>query len=610
MTSSQLDLKNWMPIQSNGSKAELSALGMQVLQKRCLMKNDKLEIVEDPSQLFRRVARVVATADSIYGNEYGLEQTEEEFYRVMLDLEFLPNSPALMSAGTSNGQLAACFVLPVEDSIKRIFSTLRNAAIIHKSGGGTGFSFSRIRPEGDIVRSTKGSSSGPLSFMRIFDQATETMKQGGIERGANMAILRVDHPDIMKFVQAKSNEDAFNNFNLSVAVTDSFVHAAKRRSLFYLRNPHTKRITEQIDSSGLLDEIAKQAWNTGEPGVIFIDEINRHNPTPHAGIIEATNTCGEQPLLPYESCVLGSINLSKVVVNGRIAWNKLESLSRTGVHFLDNIIDVTNFPIPKTAEITRANRKIGLGVMGFADMLIKLEIPYDSDNAVLTAREVMKFITEKARDESAKLAQSRGSFPNFNGSFWNKKGYKTMRNATLTTIAPTGTISMIAGCTQSIEPIFAIAPHRNIMNNMQSLGINNLFVYEMMRRGIYTESLLKEIIMAGSIQNISAIPKDLKRIFVTALDVKPEWHVRVQAAFQQHTDNAVAKTVNIPQEATIEDVRKIFLLAHELGCKGITVYRDCSRSKQVIYNGPARPKECSCQWSADCKGYRSQEAST
>jgi ribonucleoside-diphosphate reductase alpha chain len=595
MTSNQLDLKKWIRPELSASETELSPLGMQVLQKRCLMKNDNLEIVENPSQLFRRVARVVATADSAYDDEFDIKQTEEEFYRVMLDLEFLPNSPALMSAGTSNGQLVACFVLPVEDSIKGIFSTLRNAAIIHKSGGGTGFSFSRIRPEGDTVRSTKGSSSGPLSFMRIFDQATETMKQGGMRRGANMAMLRVDHPDILKFVQAKSNEDAFNNFNFSVAITDSFVNAAKKRRTFYLRNPHTRRIAKEIDSSGLLDEIAKQAWQTGEPGVIFIDEINKHNPTPNVGIMEATNTCGEQPLLPYESCVLGSINLSKVVANGIILWNKLESLSRIGVHFLDNIIDVTNYPIPKTAEITRANRKIGLGVMGFADMLVKLRIPYDSDKAVLTAREVMKFVSGKARDESVRLAQSRGSFRNFDGSFWNKKGYGTMRNATVTTIAPTGTISMIAGCTQSIEPIFAIAPYRNIMENMQALGINSLFVEELMRRDIYTEKLSKEVMMSGSIQNISGIPEDLRRIFVTALDVRPEWHVRVQAAFQQYTDNAVAKTVNMPPETTIEDVRKILLLAHELGCKGITVYRNGSRSKQVIYNGPPKPKTCSCQ---------------
>lgn len=595
MTSNQLGLESWIPPESNAFKTEISSLGMQLLQKRCLMKNDNLDTVENPSQLFRRVARVVATADSSYDDESDIRRTEEEFYRVMLDLEFLPNSPALMSAGTSNGQLVACFVLPVDDSIKGIFSTLRNAAIIHKSGGGTGFSFSRIRPEGDIVRSTKGFSSGPLSFMKVFDQATETMKQGGMRRGANMAILRVDHPDILKFVQAKSNEDAFNNFNFSVAITDSFVFAAKKRRTFYLRNPHTRRIAEEIDSSGLLDEIAKQAWQTGEPGVIFIDEINRHNSTSHVGIVEATNTCGEAPLLPYESCVLGSINLSKVVVNGAVLWNKLEHLSRVGVHFLDNIIDVTNYPIPKIAEITRANRKIGLGVMGFADMLVKLGISYDSDKAVSTAREVMKFISEKARNESVELAQSRGSFRNFDGSFWNEKGYKAMRNATVTTIAPTGTISMIAGCTQSIEPIFSIAPYRNIMDNMQALGINSLFVEEIMRRGICAENLLKEVIMAGSIQNMSGIPEDLKRIFVTALDVRPEWHVRVQAAFQQYTDNAVAKTVNMPQETTIEDVRKIFLLAHELGCKGITVYRNGSRSKQVIYSSQPKPRACSCQ---------------
>jgi len=569
-------------------------LGLRVLEKRCLLKDDDLKIAETPSGLFHRVATLAASADLNYDESADVEKTEKDFYRVMSNLEFLPNSPALMNAGTPIGQLAACFVLPVRDSVDGIFTTLRHAAMIHKSGGGTGFDFSKIRPEGDIVRSTKGLASGPVSFIKVFNESTSVIKDGGRRRGANMGILRVDHPDILKFVCAKSNEYAFTNFNFSVAITDSFIKAVRYKKKFFLRNPRSKKVEKVVDSCQLFNDIARQAWKTGEPGVIFIDQMNRENPTPNLGKIEATNTCGEQPLLPFESCVLGSINLSKIVVDNTISWKRLEFLTRIGVHFLDNIIDVTSYPIPKIAKITRSNRKIGIGVMGFADMLIKLKIPYNSNKARLLAGTIMERISETARDESMKIAQIRGSFLNFQGSIWERRGYHEMRNATLTTIAPTGTISIIAGCTNSIEPIFAIATYRKIMGHLKALGVNRLFAEEAKKRGIYKEKLIREVTKSGSIQAIPEIPEDVKRIFVTALDIEPKWHVRIQAAFQRYTDNAVAKTVNLPHDATVKDVENIFLYAYKLGCKGTTVYRNRSRESQVLYKGSQTPTECSC----------------
>ncbi len=572
----------------------ISQLGFSVLENRCLLKDDELKIVENPSNLFHRVARLVASTDLKYDNSADVEKTENDFYKAMSNLEFLPNSPALMNAGTPVGQLVACFVLPVPDSISGIYSSMKHAALIHKSGGGTGFDFSKIRPEGDIVRSTKGLASGPLSFIKVFNESTNVIKDGGRRRGANMGILRIDHPDIVKFIRAKSDESAFTNFNFSVAITDSFIKAVEHKKKFSLKNPRSQKVEEVVDSCELLEEIAYQAWKTGEPGAIFIDEINRRNPIPDEGKIEATNTCGEQPLLPFESCVLGSINLSRIVENSEISWERLESLVRLGVHFLDNLIDVTIYPISRIRKITQANRKIGIGVMGFADMLIKLGIPYDSRQAKHMAEEIMSFISQKAKDESVKIAQLRGSFPNFEGSVHQRSGLKEMRNATLTTIAPTGTISVIAGCTNGIEPIFAIASYRKILGHFRALGINRLFAEEAKKRGIYTDELIEKITKNGSLQAISEIPRDLKRIFVTALDIDPKWHVRIQAAFQSYTDNAVAKTVNLPYKATREDVRKIFLFAHKLGCKGITVYRNGSRNSQVLYNGSQHNAKCSC----------------
>ncbi len=563
---------------------KLSLNAVRVLERRYLLKDDQGNVIETPSQMFRRVAKAVASADRIYRKDADVRKTEDEFYRVMAYLEFLPNSPTLMNAGTEIGQLSACFVLPVEDSIDAIFDALKSMALIHKSGGGTGFSFSRLRPAGDLVKSTKGVASGPVSFMRIFDVATDVIKQGGKRRGANMGILRVDHPDIIEFITAKEKEGVLANFNVSVGVTDDFMKALKNDEEYDLINPRTGKAEKRLRARDVFDLIVTMAWRTGDPGIVFLDEINRHNPTPHIGRIESTNPCGEVPLLPYESCNLGSINLSKMVEDGKINWDKLKETVRTAVHFLDNVIDVNNYPLPEIEKNTKANRKIGLGVMGFAELLIQLNIPYDSEEAVATAEKTMKFISDEARKMSVELAEERGSFPNFKGSIWEKKGYKMMRNATLTTIAPTGSISIIANASSGIEPLFAVSFVRNVMGT-QLFEVNQLFEKIAKERGFYSTELLTLIAKTGSVKGVKEVPEDVQRIFVTALDIAPEWHVKMQAAFQKYTDNAVAKTVNLPHEATLEDVRKIFMLAYELKCKGVTVYRYGSKREQVLYVG-------------------------
>ena len=494
------------------------------------------------------------------------------------------NSPTLMNAGTDIGQLSACFVLPVGDSIEEIFDALKYMALIHKSGGGTGFSFSRLRPRGDIVRSTMGVASGPLSFMKIFDVATEVIKQGGKRRGANMGILRVDHPDIIDFITAKEKEGVLTNFNISVGVTDEFMEAVENDGYYSLINPRNGAVVRRLKARAVFDLMATAAWKTGDPGLMFLDEINRRNPTPHVGVIESTNPCGEVPLLPYESCNLGSINLSKMVRNGEIDWEKIKRTVRTAVHFLDNVIDANKYPIPQVEKATKSNRKIGLGVMGFAELLIKLGVPYDSEEAIKTAEKVMSFISEEARKKSIELGEERGSFPNFSGSVWEKKGYKTVRNATVTSIAPTGTISIIAGTSSGIEPLFAVAFVRNVMGT-QLLEVNPVFEQIAKERGFYSTELISKITRTGSVQNLSEVPPDIRRIFVTALEIAPEWHVRMQAAFQKYTDNAVSKTVNLPNEATIDDVRRIFLMAYKLKCKGITIYRYGSKAEQVLVVG-------------------------
>jgi ribonucleoside-diphosphate reductase alpha chain len=570
---------------------KLGVNAIKVLKNRYLMKDYEGKVTETPSQILRRVAKAVAKADLLYDKKSDVERTEETFYQIMADREFLPNSPTLMNAGTRLGQLSACFVLPVDDSIDGIFTTLKHMAMIHQSGGGTGFSFSKLRPAGDIVGSTKGVASGPVSFMTIYDAATNVIKQGGRRRGANMAILDVTHPDILKFIEAKSREGILTNFNISVAVTDQFMDAVEKDAEVALINPRSGKVEAKLRARHVFDLIVSNAWRTGDPGIVFIDEINRHNPTPKLGEIRSTNPCGEQPLLPFESCNLGSINLVKMVKGREVDWEKLRKVTRTAVHFLDNVIDVNRYPVPEIGEVTRANRKIGLGVMGFADMLIMLGIAYDSEEALAMGEEVMKFVSDEATKKSVEIGEKRGAFPNFRGSIWEKKGYKTIRNSTLTTVAPTGTISIIAGCSGGIEPIFAVAFVRNVMEGTRLLEIQPTFEELAKERGFYSRDLMLEIAKTGSIQNMEEVPKDVRRIFVTSLDIDPEWHVRMQAGFQKYVDNAVSKTVNLPPDATVEDVRRVYLLAYKLKCKGVTVYRYGSKREQVLYVGPLLTKE-------------------
>jgi len=570
---------------------KLGVNAIRVLKRRYILKDERGNPIETPSQLFRRVAKAVAVADLIYDKNANVGEVEEEFYQLMANREFMPNSPTLMNAGTDIGQLSACFVIPVEDSIEGIFNAVKWMAVIHKTGGGTGFSFSRLRPKNDLVKSTMGIASGPLSFMRVFDVTTDVIKQGGRRRGANMGILRVDHPDILEFIMAKSREGVLTNFNISVAATDEFMKKVEKDEKYDIINPRTGKPIMQLRSKNVFDLIVHNAWTTGDPGLIFIDEINRHNPTPHIGQIEATNPCGEQPLLPFESCNLGSIDLSKMVADGKIDWEKLRGTVRTAVHFLDNVIDVSRFPLPEIEAQTKANRKIGLGVMGFAEALFKLNIPYDSDEALAMAEKFMKFINDEVHRMSMEIAEKRGSFPNFKGSIWEEKGYKAMRNSTVTTVAPTGTISIIAGTTSGIEPVFAITFVRSVMEGTQLLEINPVFEKVAKERGFYSEELMMKIAKKGSIQDINEIPEDVRRVFVTALDIDPEWHVKMQAAFQKYTDNAVAKTVNLRHNATPEDVRKVYWLAYKLKCKGITVYRYGSKREQVLYIGEVLGKE-------------------
>ncbi|MCX6776637.1 MAG: vitamin B12-dependent ribonucleotide reductase [Candidatus Micrarchaeota archaeon] len=562
---------------------KLSVNAIKVLERRYLKKDKNGQVVETPKQMFRRVARAIALVDVFYDRNVDTLNVEEEFYDAMVNLEFLPNSPTIMNAGTEIGQLAACFVLPIEDSIESIFNAVKNTALIHQSGGGTGYAFSKLRPKGDVVKSTGGVASGPVSFMRVFDVSTDVIKQGGKRRGANMGMLRVDHPDILEFIMAKSSSHALNNFNISVAVTDKFMEALEKDEQYDLINPRKRNGVDKLSAKKVFKLIVQQAWRNGEPGIIFIDRMNAANPTPALGQIESTNPCGEQPLLSYESCNLGSINLSRMVNDdGEIDWDKLKRTIRTAVHFLDNVIDANKYPIPEIELMTKGNRKIGLGVMGFADMLFQMGVQYNSEKGVEVAESVMKFINDESKKASAALAEKRGAFPNFDKSVYNKPGAPKMRNATTTTIAPTGTLSIIGGCSSGVEPLFAIAYIRRVMDNTELLEVHPIFEKIARKENFYSLELIRKIAQSGGVQGLPEVPENWQKVFVVAYGVSPEWHVRIQAAFQKYTDNAVSKTINFPVDATPEDVEKVYMLAYNLGCKGVTVYRDKSREGQVL----------------------------
>lgn len=587
-----VNLSNALTLPQNFLAAEpikLSANAIRVLQKRYLGKDINGNVEETPRDMFMRVARHIAQAEKNYSQDAKVEaEAERKFFDLMTSLKFLPNSPTLMNAGRPLGQLAACFVLPVEDSMEAIFDSLKNAALIHKSGGGTGFSFSRLRAKNSMVGSTGGVASGPVSFMKIFNTATEQVKQGGTRRGANMGILRVDHPDILEFITCKKNNDTLNNFNISVAVTDAFMQAVTENADYDLIDPVSGQVVGTLNAADVYKLLVDNAWSNGDPGIIFIDKINADNPTPALGAIESTNPCGEQPLLPMEACNLGSINLALFVkeTDGKaeIDYEDLEKVVSAAMHFLDNTIDMSIFPLPEIKKMVQGNRKVGLGVMGFADMLYKMKIGYNTEQALDAARQVMAFIQRTAIDASAELARQRGNFKNYNKSVF-KDSKAPRRNATCTTIAPTGTLSILGNCSSGIEPLFALSFVRNVMDNDKLVEVNPYFEAEARALNFYSDALMEEISAKGSVHDVQAVPPALRKIYVTAHDISPEWHVRMQAAFQEFTDNAVSKTVNMPAEASVEDVREVYDLTYELGCKGITIYRDGSKEAQVLSFG-------------------------
>lgn len=561
-----------------------------VLEKRYLIRDEQGRPQETVDELFDRVSRAIAEADKNFDPQADIDAVAKQFRDMMTNLEFLPNSPTLMNAGRPLGQLSACFVLPVGDSMEDIFTSIKNAALIHKSGGGTGFSFSRLRAKGATVNSTGGVASGPVSFMKVFNAATEAVKQGGTRRGANMGILRVDHPDILEFISCKNNTAEITNFNISVGITEAFMKAVENDEDYELIDPSTKQVTNKLNAKTVFAAIVQSAWQTGEPGIIFLDRLNRDNAVPSQGEIESTNPCGEQPLLPYESCNLGSINLvAHLKKSGErylLDWDKLRDTIRKAVHFLDNVIEVNKYPLPEIAETTLATRKIGLGLMGFADMLLYLGIPYNSEQGVTMGNEIMEMINRIGHEASAQLAQERGAFPLFGESIY--RDGTPLRNATVTTIAPTGTLSIIANVSSGVEPVFAYAYIRNVMDNTHLIETNHILQERLEAAGLYNEDLMHEIVEKGSLAHVDGIPEDIKRVFVCAHDISPIWHVKMQAAFQEHTDNAVSKTVNFPNSATKDDVEEVYWLAYKLGCKGITIYRDGSRAEQVLNIGAVK----------------------
>ncbi len=593
-----------MQDQKTEIKPRLTPNSLAVLKRRYLKRNDLGEVIESPEELFIRVAKNIASGDANFdATEEEIDNTARDFYRMMAKLEFMPNSPTLMNAGRKLGQLSACFVLPIDDNMESIFETVKNTALIHKSGGGTGFSFSRLRPKNSIVATTSGVASGPISFLKVINSATEAVKQGGTRRGANMGILRIDHPDIVDFIKCKDDLSELTNFNISVGVTNSFMKSVKERTTYPLIDPRSGKqfkidgVPQTLDASEVYQSIIEHAHKTGEPGVIFLDKINAKENTPEVGLVEATNPCGEQPLLPYESCNLGSINISKVVravvdpsdtskmFRNEIDWEKLKDIIWKAVHFLDNVIEKNKYPFEAIRKATYDNRRIGLGIMGWADLLIMLETPYNSDEALQLAEKLMSFIQKEADSASADLAAKRGNFRNWENSAFYDESTQTgrpRRNSTVTTIAPTGTISIIAGCSSGVEPIFAVSYVRTVMDNTQMIEVNPLFESRAKEMGFYSESLMERIAEKNSIIDFAEIPQDIKDIFVTSHDVSPQWHIRMQAAFQKHTENAVSKTINLPNEATVDDVMTAFNLAFELDCKGVTIYRDGSRAFQVL----------------------------
>ncbi|MBC8570599.1 vitamin B12-dependent ribonucleotide reductase [Zongyangia hominis] len=572
---------------------QMNKNGQTVLERRYLIKDEHGQNIETVEGLFRRVADAIAGADTLFDKKADVRALSDQFYDLMTNLEFLPNSPTLMNAGRPLGQLSACFVLPIEDSMEEIFETVKNAALIHKSGGGTGFSFSRLRSAGSTVKTTGGVASGPVSFMRVFNMATEAVKQGGTRRGANMGILRVDHPDILDFIDCKKNNADITNFNISVGITEDFMKAVELGIDYDLVDPHTKEVVGQLSAKEVFDKIVEAAWRNGEPGIIFLDRLNRDNVVPSQGEIESTNPCGEQPLLPFESCNLGSINLCQMLKETDGGWeldyDKLDRTVGLAIHFLDNVIEVNKYPLPIIDEVTKSTRKIGLGVMGFADMLARLGLSYNSDEGVEVGEKVMDFITTRAKAYSQELAKTRGAFPLFAESIF--KDEAPLRNATCTTIAPTGTLSIIAGCSSGVEPVFAYVFIRNVMDNTEMIEVNPILRETLEKRGLYSDELMRKIAKEGTLAHIDEIPEDIKKVFVCSHDISPTYHVKMQAAFQRHTDNAVSKTVNFTHDATTLDVREVYMLAYRLDCKGVTIYRDGSRDSQVLNIGSVKKGE-------------------
>ncbi len=567
----------------------LTPEALKILEKRYLKRDAQGKVIESPEEMFWRVARNVAEADRLYSSSSSVEETSEAFFKLMATLDFLPNSPCLMNAGRDLQQLAACFVLPIEDSLDSIFETVKQTALIHQSGGGTGFSFSRLRPKDDPVASTGGVASGPISFMRVFNMATEVIKQGGTRRGANMGVLRVDHPDILEFISLKRDSREMENFNLSVGITRAFMEAVEKDEDYPLINPRTKKEVRRLKARRVLDEMVTSAWECGDPGVLFLDRINEANPTPALGEIESTNPCGEVPLLPYEACVLGSINLLHMIKekNEKVEFDfeKLKRTIREAVHFLDNVVDMNQYPLPQIRQMSMGNRKVGLGVMGLAHLFIRMGIVYSSQKALEVARGLMSFIQYEAREASAQLAEKRGVFPNFKGSIYDRPGGVKLRNATLTTIAPTGTLSLIANCSSGIEPLFSIYYTRRVLEEMEIQITDPIFLELGKKKGFLNDHLMKEISEGKSLSEIHSVPEEIRKLFLTAFEISPYWHIKMQAAFQEYTDNAVSKTINFPRTATKEEVREAFLMAYRERCKGITIYRSGSKERQVLVCG-------------------------